>query len=125
MNQNSHQAKNPEEEYINSAIAHRELIESGNKKRANSAHDKIIKSIKSIRGREDKGKSFLLSNLSHSDEGVRLWSASHLLPLDEFKALRELSKLSKSAASFFVRSSADVTEIEWRKGTLDIDWFMK
>jgi HEAT repeat protein len=63
-----------------------------------------------------------LGNLTRdNDENVRLWSAAHLLKLEEKIALAELAHLAKDAKSWMVRSSADVTATEWRKGSLDID----
>lgn len=118
-------AKNPEDEYIEAAILHRQLIEAGDRKGSNSAHDRLIRAIKAIRKSSDKGRFFLSGLLKHNDENVRLWGASHLLPLEEENALAELRRLSRNATSWIVRSSAEVTEAEWRKGTLDIDWFMK
>lgn len=118
-------AKSPEDEYVAAAILHRELLEMGDRKGSNTAHDRLIEAIRQIRRTADRGHSFLLRLLAHSDENVRLWSAAHLLPLEEKEALAELSRLATGAQSWVVRSSADVTETEWRKGTLDIDWFMK
>ena len=119
------QRKNPEDAYVNAAILHLERLEAGDSRGSNAAHDHLIKSIRAIRNYDDRGKSFLSGLLSHENENVRLWSASHLLPLQEKKALDELQYLTKSAISSIVRSSAEVTSSEWRKGTLNIDWFLK
>lgn len=101
---------------------HRQLLEAGDRKGSNAAHDRIIRAIQEIRSRDDRGRSFLLGNLTHdNDENVRLWSAVHLLKLDENTALTELKYLAKDAKSWMVRSSAEVTATEWQKGSLDID----
>ncbi|MER9235090.1 hypothetical protein NKI56_23860 [Mesorhizobium sp. M0622] len=118
-------ARGLEEEYVEAAILHRQLLEMGDVKGSNAAHDRLIRAIREIRNRTDRGRSFLLGILRHTDENVRLWSAGHLLPLEEKLALAEMKRLSRDAKSWVVSSSADVTATEWRKGTLDIDWFMK
>ncbi|QIA24371.1 DUF2019 domain-containing protein [Mesorhizobium sp. AA22] len=118
-------ARSPEGEYVEAAILHRQLLEDGNVRGSNAAFDHLIRAIKKIRNRADRGRSFLLGLQTHSDENVRLWSAAHLLPLEEKIALAELKRLATSAKAWPVQSSAEVTAAEWRKGTLDIDWFMR
>ena len=117
--------KNPEVEYVAAAILHLGQLENGDSKSSNAAHDRLIRAIREIRKQNDRGRLFLLENLKHTEENVRLWSASHLLPLEERAALAELNNLARDANSRVVSSSADVTIAEWKKGTLDIDWFMK
>lgn len=117
--------RNPEGEYVEAAIMHLRQLEDGDSKGSNAAHDRLIRAIREIRKQNDRGRSFLLEILKHTDENVRLWSASHLLPVEEKAALAELNNLARDANSRVVRSSADVTIAEWKKGTLDIDWFMR
>jgi hypothetical protein len=122
MTQQKRSTRNPENEYVEAAILHRQLLEVGDRKGSNAAHDRLIDAIQKIRSQDDRGRSFLLGNLTHdNDENVRLWSAAHLLKLEEKAALAELKYLANDAKSWIVRSSADVTATEWRKGTLDID----
>lgn len=117
--------KSPEENYVDAAIIHLRYLDIGDSRRSNAAHDRLIKAIRNIRNRPDRGLLFLSGLLTHDDENVRLWSASHLLPLNEEIAIHELKKLAKNANSWIVRSSAENTEAEWQKDNLDIDWFMK
>ena len=124
MTQRKAQTKSPESIYVESAISHHILLEAGDKRGSNKAHDGIIRAIKTIRGKSDRGKDFLSNLLNHADENVRLWAAYHLLPLDEKKAYTELKHLTKKAKSWIVRSSAENTATEWQKGSLDVDWFM-
>ncbi|MER9226196.1 hypothetical protein NKI72_06990 [Mesorhizobium sp. M0437] len=117
--------RDPEREYVEAAILHRQLLEMGDVKGSNAAHDRLIRAIREIRNRPDLGRSFLLGTLRHTDENVRFWSAGHLLPLEEKMALADLKSLARDAKSSVVSLSADVTATEWRRGTLNIDWFMK
>jgi hypothetical protein len=111
-----------EDEYVEAAVLHRQLLEAGNRKGSNAAHDRLIRAIQKIRSLDDRGRSFLLGNLTHdNDENVRLWSAAHLLKLEEKTALAELKYLAKNAKSWVVSLNADVTATEWQKGSLDID----
>ncbi|WP_394891388.1 hypothetical protein ACG873_08945 [Mesorhizobium sp. AaZ16] len=121
MTQKKTPPRSPEDEYIDSAILHLKLLNERDRRGSNAAHDRLIRAIAEIRKQNDRGRSFLLGNLTHPDENVRLWSAAHLLPLEERLALAELKRLEKDAKSWVVSLNADVTATEWRKGSLNID----
>jgi hypothetical protein len=116
--------RNIEDLYVESAILHHQLLLQGDRKGSKAAHDRLISATKKIRAQQDKGAFFLRGLLNHNDENVRLWAASHLLPLEEAPALRALKHLATNAKSWQVQTSAETTAEEWERGTLDVDWFM-
>lgn len=111
--------------YIEAAILHRTCLEAGDVEESNEAHDRLIEAARGICTREDRGHSILTPMLTHADENVRLWSACHLLLLNETVALAELKRLARSATSRIVQSSAEIIVAEWRKGALDVHWFLR
>jgi hypothetical protein len=116
--------KSNEAKYIEAAVLHLKFLEEGDPKKSNESHDRLISAIREIRKRKDRGRSFLLDNLTSSYENVRLWCAFHLLPIEPELALSEIDRLAARAKSSVVGFNAEVTANEWRKGTLDVDWFV-
>ena len=102
--------------YIDNAIAHGEATLIGNSKKANISHDLLMDAYEKILNCENDTSSKLCELLSHSNESVRLWSATHCLGFNEKKSKRVLKELRKKndALGF----SASIVLEEWEKGTL-------
>lgn len=104
--------------YVEQAIAHDRATEEGNSDAANKAYDKNMEALKELRKLPDKGKVILSRLLSHENVGVRVSAATHLLPLDEKKAVRVLEEVSKLPG--LVAFDAKMVLQEWRAGRLQI-----
>ena len=114
----------PAEDYLKAAIAFQEAADQSDHRASNRAHTAISRAARKIRSSEDRGREFLSSLLDHTMPHVCLWAAFHLLPIDEFSAVRTLKRISKGPASD-AKVSAEITLTEWQSGNLDVDWFME
>jgi hypothetical protein len=107
----------PDEQlYLDSARKHRAGIEAGIPADANTAHDRLMIAIASLRHREDRGVPFLLSLLKE-EPGVAGWVASHLLPDREPEAVAALEAIA-SGGHRFHSFGASMVLSEWRAGRL-------
>jgi hypothetical protein len=116
-----------EEQYVNSAIGHHELLMAGNLAGSNRVHKRLHDVTRKLRAKSDRGLSALIVLLDHQHPSVRLWAAAHLLPLDENRALKALQEISSNSKLYpwQLKTSAKTTIEEWKAGRLDADWFMK
>jgi hypothetical protein len=106
-------------EYAEYASQHGEGIEHGDHKKANKAHDKLIKIYHQIKEREALNHPMFKGLLFSSDPGVLGWAATHSLAISPKEAetvLIELGKIPNSLIAF----SANMTLEEWRNGRLKL-----
>lgn len=118
------QTNDPEVAYLKAAIAYHEASLKPGFKAVNRAHDAVLRAAREILEREDGGRAFLHNLLTHPFARVRLWAASHLLPLDEHAAIRVLSEIANSEnpeASLI----AEYAISEWKSGEFDPHFFLK
>lgn len=114
----------PEAAYLQSAIAFQEARDRFDHKASNRAHDAILRAARKVLQKEDGGRAFLHSLLTHPYARVRLWAASHLLPLDEQAAIHTLSEIanSENAEASLI---AEYAISEWKSGEFDPHLFLK
>lgn len=100
--------------YEEMAEAHAKATEEGDYKVANNCYKGIICAIDFL-NKNDCIRS-LESFLDHSAVGVRLWTATHLLSINEAKCLKVLSKISDTVGIHSL--TAKTTIREWKNGNL-------
>ena len=105
------------EDYAAAAGQHGECTERGDYRTGNKAYERIIRALNSLRALPDRGEEILLSLLNHTDDWVKIWSATHLLPLRAETACDALERLA-AGGSRHVASDAKIVLQEWRAGRL-------
>jgi hypothetical protein len=108
------------EQYVAAAREHGKCTETGNYKSGNKAYDRIIAAIREMRKLPDRGEVILTELLFQPDDWVKMWAATHLLPLREAAASTVLARLA-SVSPGLLRADADMVLKEWRAGRLKID----
>lgn len=102
------------ERFEKAAIKHAEATECGNYKAANKNYSIIAKVITFLKERDEMQS--LSRFLNHHSDGVKGWSATYLLPIDEKRAIQALKEIAEGNG---IRSfAAETTLSEWRKGNL-------
>jgi hypothetical protein len=99
-----------------SAIKHAEATEQGDYKTGNKNYKSIAKVIDYL-----KLNNQLLSLkqfLNHSSVGVRMWSATYLLPLVENESLKVLNDISNIPGIHSLTAKTIISE--WEKGNLKL-----
>lgn len=104
------------ERYLKAAIDHGRATMSGDPDACNVAHDRIMGALAVLRKLPDRGEAPLVKLASHTDESVRTWAATHLLPLNEPLACNVLEDVATGAS--IVAFGARVVLREWRSGHL-------
>lgn len=100
--------------FLEAAAKQAEATEQGDYKMANKCYDKIIKSTAILKS--ENAIDNLLDYLTDSSIGVRLWSASFLLPVYEEKGIKALKDIIKTKGIHSL--TAETTLSEWKKGNL-------
>lgn len=106
--------------YRDAAFRHGSYTISGDYRNTNKAYKDIVAVLRKIRNLDDRGLELLRDLTYDEDLTVRVWSASHLLPLDEKWAIRVLEEIS-SLEIGHSSLDAEMTLSEWRSGRLTID----
>jgi len=104
-------------EYAEYASQHGIATESGDYKKGNKAHDKLIKIYRQIKEQGYLAHPMFKEMLYSSDPSVRSWSASHLLAISPEEAEAVLTDVGKTPYSL-VAFSATITLEEWKNGRL-------
>jgi hypothetical protein len=99
-----------------SAIIHAEATEQGNYKLANKSYAKIIEAINFLKS--NHALMHLYDFLNHSSVGVRMWSATYLLPEKENDSIKTLKAIVNGGGIHSL--TAETTISEWRKGNLKL-----
>jgi hypothetical protein len=104
------------QKYRESAILHGEGTLSGDSGKTNLAYDELMKIYQKLK------KDNLLSELKvltkDSNSSVRVWSATHLLPLFEKESINVLDEVSKEKS--LIGFTASMSLKEWRTGRLKL-----
>ncbi len=98
------------------AIDHANATEEGNHKLANKSYDVIVKEVKNLKNED--ALDYLLKLLNNPNVGVRLFSATFLLPHYEKEAVSILKDIAKRTDIHSL--DAEMTLEEWNKGNLDL-----
>ena len=98
------------------AKKHAEYTEIGDYKSGNKCFNKIVKSVSVLKN--ENLVSMLSIFLNSSSIGVRLWSATYLLPIYEKDSLKVLEEITKN--SDIHSTTAQYTLSEWRQGNLNL-----
>ena len=102
------------DQFVEAAGKHAEATETGDYKTGNKQYNLIVKAVSFLK--EDNTLNKLESLLIHPSVGVRLWSATYLLPLNEEEASKALKKIinGNDIHSFTAKTTLE----EWGKGNL-------
>jgi hypothetical protein len=100
--------------YADGVRAHTMATEEGNHKIANRKYNEIENCVQTLKrtGKIEELAPFL----SSSDDGLRLWTATYFLTINEDKALEILNELANSQQ--FLSVEAKWTLREWQNGNL-------
>lgn len=105
-------------EYRHNAIEHGRATETGDQKKANKHHDRVIKALRLVREHGSQGDHDLLELLLDEDACVRCWAANHCLKVNEESARHTLEAVS--ALHGIIGFNARMVLAEWDRGTLKI-----
>lgn len=104
--------------YEGAARRHGAATESGDHVGANAAYEDLVEALKAMRAACDKGLRALVELTSNENLSVRVWAATHLLPLDSRAAIAVLSEAAQGAG--LVSFSASIVIKEWNAGRLKL-----
>lgn len=106
---------------IEACMAHAGFTNTGDHKRSNKAHDRIIALLGDLKKLPDHGLELLLSLLENENKCVQAWAATYLLPIEEGAAINTLEGVA--AGSGLDAFSARMVLKLWSEGTLQlVDW---
>lgn len=88
--------------------------------KTNEWHDLLINYYLQLRFEGKESVLLLEKFLSHKNEYLVLWAATHLLPYSEKNAIKTLSNLTESNS--LVSIEAKYTLLEWKEGNLKLDY---
>lgn len=97
--------------FVSAALKHGEATETGDYRSANLCYGDIVIAVSFIK--ENDNMIALEDLLYHESVGVRLWSASYLLPVAEDKAVDTLKAITNVSAIHSL--TAQTTLNEWEK----------
>jgi|EndMetStandDraft_7_1072992.scaffolds.fasta_scaffold799880_1 hypothetical protein len=109
----------PKDRYIAEAAEHGDCTESGDFNKGNAAYDRMMATLAELRGRADRGEAVLTELLNHPNGWVRLYAATHLLPLRVELASQVLGDLASGPQSE-IEFSATMVLQEWAAGRLNV-----
>lgn len=98
------------------ATKHAEATEQGDHKTGNKNYTVISNVITFLKEQNEMERLSVF--LNNSSEGVRLWAATYLLPVNEQQAIGVLEEIAKGSG--ICSFNADITLSEWRKGDLKL-----
>lgn len=96
-------------------VNHAAATETGDFKTGNKNYDIIIKSVNYLK--EQKAINDLKDFLNNSNIGVRLWSASYWLSINEEEGIKVLEEIIRKGGIHAF--DAEMTLSEWKKGNLE------
>ena len=103
-------------QFEEAATMHAQATEQGNYKTGNKCYTVISRVIKFLKEENELKK--LSSFLNHPSVGVRMWSATYLLPISENEGIKVLERIVGETGIHSL--TAETTLIEWRKGNLKL-----
>ena len=101
--------------YKKAAIAHGAGTVEGNSDMANHAYDELHRHLQAIS--ESKQDHLLENLLTDDDVWVQLWSATHLLEINEPSATSKLQEIA-DASILLASMNARYTLSEWKSGNI-------
>lgn len=102
--------------FIDAASKHGEATEMGDYKTCNLCYKDIAKTVSYLK--ENSQLNSLHELLKHGSVGVRLWSATYLLPVHGDEAIRTLNEISRTPGIHSL--TAKTTVSEWMNGSLKL-----
>lgn len=111
--------KVPTNSFRNAAIAHGSGTLGGNAQSTNRAHDRVIKALQLLRLYPDQGREALSELAKDSNNSVRAWAATYLLPLDQERAITVLEDVARNDESI-IGLDAEIVLREWKAGRLKL-----
>jgi len=105
------------ERYEAAARQHGKSTSIGEPDAANRAYVQMMEALQELHGEADQGRSILSKLVSHSDDWVKIWASTHLLPLAEIQARAILERIASGPPSL-VEFNAKMVLQEWRAGRL-------
>lgn len=103
--------------YADAARQHGECTRRSDPEGANKAYFQMIEALRKLREAPDRGESALLELTKHSDEWVKVWASTHLLPISEQPALEVLKHLAGGSTGI-IQFDAKMVLQEWESGNL-------
>ncbi len=103
--------------YIDSATNYGESICAGDSKLSDKYFDKIEKVFQDIKSLEDTGLDEIAKLFNHENEGVRLWSSSHLLNYPKYESYKVLEMIRDSGT--ILGLTAEMTLDQWKNGNIN------
>src|SRR5579871_1127145 len=107
----------PTERYAAAAREHGDCARRGDSDAGNEAYRQIMAALGELRDSADHGEQALLELIDHSDEWVRVWASTHLLPICEEPARAVLERAANGPSSL-VEFNAKMVLQEWQAGRL-------
>jgi hypothetical protein len=110
-------------EYISLAIDHGETTLTGDYKRGNKIHAKMMKIVDNIKDGEPDIKKQFYTLMYHDSDSVKVWTAVTLLKTFEDEALTVLKSIEKKDKDIFALNAKMLID-SWTKGMLTnlVDW---
>ncbi|WP_047451731.1 DUF2019 domain-containing protein [Alistipes sp. ZOR0009] len=104
-------------EYISLAIEHGETTLTGDFKRGNKIHAKMMKIVDNIKDGKPDIKEQFYTLMHHDSDSVKVWTAVTLLKTFEDEALTVLKSIEKKDKDIFALN-AKMSIDSWTKGML-------
>ena len=107
--------------YTDAAIAHYESTINGDYKKANKAHDKVVKCYKELKSIGEEGLNAIVELLNHPNHAVQGWSATHSLFIKPERAKLVIMDIIKNG-DVHNSFNAKMVLSEWEKGKLKVNF---
>ncbi|WP_162633311.1 DUF2019 domain-containing protein [Echinicola strongylocentroti] len=104
------------EKYIAAAQQYESGTLIGNRNQTNKAYKKLNAFFKELKASNQLDKLLVLTG--HENCGVKMWAATHILPVNEETGLRVLDELASNLQGGLFGFDAKMTIQEWKKGNL-------
>jgi hypothetical protein len=108
---------NDRDRYIAEATEYGRCSETADSKKVNAAYHRLRAALEGLRAGPGRGESILTELLGHPNGWVRLWAATHLLPMRPELASSPLEELAAGPPGE-MRFNAKMVLREWRAGRL-------
>ena len=102
--------------YASAAEAYGRAIKNGQATESDKHFDAVEEAFAKLKAHGNNGLRAIAELLESKDDGVKLWSAAHLLNYPEFGSLEVLERLKRSRS--ILALTAEVTLDQWRNGKL-------
>lgn len=110
---------NAKDRYVAEIEEYGRCSERYDHKKSNAAFRRMDRTLRTIRGADDKGEAVLRPLLDHANDWVRTLAATHLLPLRADLAIPVLEQIAARPRGV-LRLEAELILHEWRIGRLKV-----